>query len=975
MKRLANTIIFALLLSAIPARIWAQDYMSNHSQTGIESLDANMTQKAQIRDYENGFLFNVFEIENVEERVQLASALATSDIWICNPTENPGELYIRPNSYHSDIPIYAEFDYLRMTLREEYEEASLLPKEEFAEIFNSWAHNISNEYYNFLISDHLDRANHCMDAEPFCTSDVYNFPALNSGYSWSGPNYGCLNSSPTNKHSFWYYMRIGVAGNITILIEASFDVDFALWGPFNNQIDPCPTEAGQAGLLTADCGDNCPNNTTNPNFYPSGNLHDCSFDARHYEYAHVVNGQVGQYYILLITNYSGSDGYITFQKYDGDGETDCGIMPGIASNDGPYCAGETINLSVNSQAGATYSWTGPNNFTSTVQNPSIPNCTYEMGGTYTCITTVDNQTATGSTDVVVFPEPVANFDFTTVCQGDPTAFTSTATTVPAGHEITAYQWDFGDGETADTQNATHTYTAAGTYQVTHTIRTGRRCVDEITQTVTVLAMPVATATVSPSSVQYGGVTTLTADPGAEGSFSYHWEPSNMVISPNSQTTQTVPIQETQVFTCTVTNTEGDCVSTAQVTVVMAGSDLTATATADQYEICENGSTTLHAVPVAGTGNYTYQWDHAELLNSTTIQNPVATPPVGTTTFHCTVSDGLTDQEVSVQIIVYPNLEKQLYDTICFNDSYDFYGQHLTEDGIYRHRLETQHGCDSILYLHLATYPEESSEFTVPTYESCDSYFWNPNGHEILWTDHASNDYNVSGTYQRKYADRNGCDSLVTMHVDFHYSPAPSEIYPTDPDNEAPHWVVTATEFQINSYEFSLYDRNHLNTEPWDSVSWVFETPGVEWILERSTDPFLGKKCTMYVLNYIEDTIWLRATPYNSCDKIGEKPQRYWFVCSFYGIDEDDPSTNSGAFDIFITPNPNNGVMNILFGEMEGRVEATVYDMQGQTVDRFGLMASPQSRHSYLLKGKKNGIYLFVFNYKGHIITKRVVLTQ
>ena len=103
MNRLAKTIMFALLLSVIPTRIWAQDY----------------------RDHENGFLFNVFSISNVEERVQLASALATSDIWLCNPTDNPGELFIRPNGYNEDIPIYAEFDYLRMTLREEYEAASI----------------------------------------------------------------------------------------------------------------------------------------------------------------------------------------------------------------------------------------------------------------------------------------------------------------------------------------------------------------------------------------------------------------------------------------------------------------------------------------------------------------------------------------------------------------------------------------------------------------------------------------------------------------------------------------------------------------------------------------------------------------------------------------------------------------------------------------------------------------------------------
>jgi PKD repeat protein len=961
MKNIAKWFIFATILVLMP--------MKYFGQTRIESQNGNTTQQSQIREYENGFLFNIFEIENVEERVQLASALATSDIWLCTPTENPGELFIRPNSYNPDIPIYAEFDYLRMTLREEYEAAAALPKEEFREILNSWAHNISHDYFNFLIADHLDRANHCMDAEPFCTSDVYEFPALNSGYSWSGPNYGCLGSSPTNKHSFWYYMRIGVAGNITILIEASFDVDFALWGPFDDQIAPCPTEAGEAGMLTADCS-SCPNNTTNPTFYPSGNLHDCSFDARHYEYANVVNGQVGQYYILLITNYSGSDGYITFQKYAGDGETDCGIMPGIATNDGPYCAGETINLFVNTQAGATYSWTGPNGFTSNTQNPTIPNCTYEMGGVYTCVTTVDGQTTSGTTEVLVYPQPIANFEATTACFGTATEFTSTATTNPSGQAFTHYHWDFGDGEESDEQNVTHTYAAAGTYQVTYTVQTGGRCEDQITQDVVVLAMPVATATVNPSSVQYGGVATLTADPGAEGSFSYHWEPANMVTNPNSQTTQTVPIQETQTFTCTVTNAEGDCSSTTQITVNMAGSDLTATATADQYELCEDEQTTLHAVPHNGTGNYTFNWSPANLLNNTTTQNPVATPPLGTTTFHCSVSDGLTIQEVSVTLTVHPKEEKDLYDSFCENGSYTFYGQTIHSPGVYDHTLQTQYGCDSVIHLHLSAYPIEESEFMDN--EHCDSYFWDPQGHEILSTDHEGNDYDRSGTYHRTYADRHGCDSLVTMQLQLEYTPQPMEIYPVDPDNTYPHWVVTATEFQINAYEFKIWDYYHTLCH-WDSIDWSFENPEIEWLLEPdSTTVPMGRNCTLYVLNYVEDTVWLRTTIYNECAPQGIT-QRYWFICSFYGIEDYGSSTCTGSFNV--VPNPNNGTMTLNFESFTGKVEMKVYDMTGHLVDQFETYNAESSSMTYSMKGRADGIYFFVATSKDGTIAKKVIVSQ
>ena len=1170
MKRFAKTIMFALILSVIPARIWAQDDMSNHAQTNIES---------HIRDYENGFLFNVFEIENVEERVQLASALATSDIWLCNPTENPGELFIRPNSYNADIPIYAEFEYLRMTLREEYQAASLLPKEEFAELFGSWAHNLSNEYYNFLMSDHLDRANHCMDAEPFCTTDVYNFPALNSGYSWSGPNYGCLNTSPTSHHSFWYYMRIGVAGNITIKIEANFDVDFALWGPFANETEPCPTSAGQAGLLTATCT-NCPNNTSNSANYPYGNLHDCSFDARHYEYAHIVNGQVGQYFILLITNWSGTDGNITFQKYAGDGETDCGILPPLVNNEGPYCVGETIHLSAQGQTGATYSWTGPGNFSSNQQNPTINNCTMAHAGTYTCTITVGTASNSATTEVVIYPQPTANFNYTSVCKGTPTQFTSTSTTNPSGQQIQSYQWTFGDGQTGTGQNVTHTYAQAGNYQVTLNVTTGNgHCTSTKTQTVPVYAAPVASATAQPSTVIYGGTATLTANAGATGTFNFHWEPANMVVNANAQTTQTVPLQATQTYTVTVTNPQGGCSSTAQVTVSMEGSNMTAMASADQYELCEGESTTLHAQPSGGTGNYTFNWTPANTLSNATIQNPVATPPVGETTYTCAVSDGITNQNVSVTIMVHPNEVEEVEHTICENDIYDFYGENVQTPGVYEHHTQTEFGCDKLIRLHLynwdtyetpitdhfcqgehymfynqaistsgiyyhtlesahgcdsviklnliqdpsyevelwestceggagyyyvgdylqpSPYPyiyifesvlgcdsvvslhiEEAEynsktynvslcatqytwgsngttyyesgvyydtlsfpnacdstlvlnlelrpsydievhetscdsyrwkndaynvdmtfnestvythhyvnaygcdsqatlyltiddhnevSFTVTDEENCDSYFWDPQGHEILYTDHEDLEYNMSGTYHRTYKNIYDCDSLVTMNVQFEYTPHPTEIYPMDATNSAPHWVITATEFQINSYDFNLWDDNP-NCH-WDSVTWNFTKP-VDWLLE----PFgtNNQCCKMYVLSWVEDTIWLEAHAFNRCAPQEGVTQRYWFLSSFIGIDENDAPAGSTAIDFDVIPNPNNGKMQLNLERLTGKVDIKVYDMRGTLIDQFETYNNGSGTFDYNMKAKSDGIYFFVATNKEGTIAKKVII--
>src|SRR5204863_144642 len=46
-----------------------------------------------------------------------------------------------------------------------------------------------------------------------------------------------------------------------------------------------------------------------------------------------------------------------------------------ATNGGPYCEGSTIQLNTPTVSGATYAWTGPNGFTSALQNPTRANAT------------------------------------------------------------------------------------------------------------------------------------------------------------------------------------------------------------------------------------------------------------------------------------------------------------------------------------------------------------------------------------------------------------------------------------------------------------------------------------------------------------------------------------------------------------------------------------------------------------------------
>jgi hypothetical protein len=64
-----------------------------------------------------------------------------------------------------------------------------------------------------------------------------------------------------------------------------------------------------------------------------------------------------------------------------------------AFNNGPICEGENLELSTPTVENATYSWTGPNGFTSTQQNPLIPGASPLNAGIYEVTITVDDCTS------------------------------------------------------------------------------------------------------------------------------------------------------------------------------------------------------------------------------------------------------------------------------------------------------------------------------------------------------------------------------------------------------------------------------------------------------------------------------------------------------------------------------------------------------------------------------------------------------
>jgi hypothetical protein len=186
----------------------------------------------------------------------------------------------------------------------------------------------------------------------------------------------------------------------------------------------------------------------------------------------------------------------------------------------------------------------------------------------------------------------------------------------------------------------------------------------------------------------------------------------------------------------------------------------------------------------------------------------------------------------------------------------------------------------------------------------------------------------------------------------------------DTTNKSPHWVITATEFQINTYDFQVWDTNPNCI--WDTVTWSFEEP-MPWRLEPFGDK--GKHCKVYVLNHVDDTVWLKARAFNQCVPEGIE-QRYWFVCSFYGLEE--TGTETIGFDVI--PNPNDGQMKLVFDHLTGKVDIKVYDMMGSLVDNIQTYnGSEINELEYSMEGRAKGIYFFVATGKEGTVTKKVVI--
>jgi hypothetical protein len=150
----------------------------------------------------------------------------------------------------------------------------------------------------------------------------------------------------------------------------------------------------------------------------------------------------------------------------------CTVSSPVASNNGPICTGTTLQLTATTQAGS-YSWTGPNGFTSTQQNPQIASATAAASGTYRVTVTSGSCTSAAATTVASVSAPP-----TAVVSGDRRICTGDSAIVQAGltgqgpWDIT---WSDGFQQAVSASPATRTVSPGATTAYSVTSVSGAAC--------------------------------------------------------------------------------------------------------------------------------------------------------------------------------------------------------------------------------------------------------------------------------------------------------------------------------------------------------------------------------------------------------------------------------------------------------------------------------------------------------------------
>ncbi|MEP7320971.1 MAG: SBBP repeat-containing protein [Saprospiraceae bacterium] len=213
------------------------------------------------------------------------------------------------------------------------------------------------------------------------------------------------------------------------------------------------------------------------------------------------------------------------------------------STNSPLCVNNSLQL--NATGGISYVWSGPNNFTSTIQNPVIKNLTTLNAGRYRVMVTDQNGCRnTDSTDVMIEASTKTTISGPdSICQTESVELTASGTG--------SFLWDAGQLSASIKLFPKQ----STTYKVIHTLGA---CKDTAQIFINVKPIPVITIS-GLASITKGSSIQLKAS----GASNFSWTPGSTLSCVNCPQPIATPVQN--IIYC-VSGTLGRCIDTACISI-------------------------------------------------------------------------------------------------------------------------------------------------------------------------------------------------------------------------------------------------------------------------------------------------------------------------------------------------------------------------------------------------------------------------
>lgn len=321
------------------------------------------------------------------------------------------------------------------------------------------------------------------------------------------------------------------------------------------------------------------------------------------------------------------------------------------------CAPLLVQFTSTSTGGPTsYQWNLGNGVTSVLPNPST---TYTTPGDYTVTLTVSNasgsNTKTEVAYIKVLSAPVVNFTVndTSGCPPHPVSFTDQSNPVVPG--AATYSWTFGDGNSANTTNPSHTYLASGYYNVTLVVTNAGGCVSSLTKPnyIHVYTPPDINFTAAQTTFCNAPATvSFTPTVVGTGPYTHSWNFGDGTTGTGANPSHTYNTAGSYTVTLVTTDANGCKDTLVKPNYINVGT-LTAAFTTTPTAGCENTPMTFNNTSLGSGSAF---WDFGDGTTSTALNPSHVFTSSGTFNVKLVAINGACSDSVTIPITINPQPE-------------------------------------------------------------------------------------------------------------------------------------------------------------------------------------------------------------------------------------------------------------------------------------------------------------------------------